>query len=75
VPQGAIVAARAGFEEREVVRVERAGVQERTSSMKEVELWVAIRRPSGTPASGGSSGDGAMSSESQEQVEQECEQR
>ncbi|KAF2447072.1 hypothetical protein P171DRAFT_384125 [Karstenula rhodostoma CBS 690.94] len=64
VPQGAIIAARAGFEERELVRVKRACARKETKAA-EVELWVAVRRPSGTPVSGGSSGDSAMSPESQ----------
>ncbi|OAG07110.1 uncharacterized protein CC84DRAFT_1204701 [Paraphaeosphaeria sporulosa] len=64
VPQGAIVAARAGFEERELVRVKQACVHKETN-VAEVELWVAIRRPSGTPVSGESLGDNAMSPESQ----------
>ncbi|KAF1977849.1 hypothetical protein BU23DRAFT_451407 [Bimuria novae-zelandiae CBS 107.79] len=56
VSQGAIIAARAGFEERELVRVPRACGDSATSSVDgpkgvEMELWVAIRHPCGTPAS------------------------
>ncbi|KAL5432562.1 hypothetical protein PMIN06_011973, partial [Paraphaeosphaeria minitans] len=47
VPQGAIVAASAGFEERELVRVKRVCVHKETKAA-EVELWVAIRRPLGS---------------------------
>ena len=66
VPQGAVIAARAGFEERELVRIERTCMRDQDAQTKEntaaeVELWVAIRRPSGSPASG----DSATSSDSQ----------
>lgn len=68
VPQGAIVAAKAGFEERELVRVKRSCVHEDTNGA-EFELWVAVRRPWGTPASGESSSNSAISSESQEHMD------
>lgn len=57
-----MIAAKAGFEECELVRVQRACVHNETSGAGgpkalEVELWVAIRRPynrDGTPVSGDS---------------------
>ncbi|KAJ4297709.1 hypothetical protein N0V90_005604 [Kalmusia sp. IMI 367209] len=66
VPQGAVIAARAGFEERELVRVKRTCVHDGCTlnggpKVADVELWVAIRRPSGTPVSG----DSASSLDSQ----------
>jgi hypothetical protein len=53
---GATLAARAGFEERELVRVKRSHIQSESTQddktkVRAVELWVAIRRPTGSPIS------------------------
>lgn len=50
---GAALAARAGFEERELVRVKRGRVHGPTGEPNagDVELWVAVRPPLGPSAS------------------------
>ncbi|KAF2464864.1 uncharacterized protein BDR25DRAFT_271082 [Lindgomyces ingoldianus] len=54
-PMGAAVAAKAGFEEQETVRIKRSTAQESVSqfgvpNVGDVELWVAIRQPSRSPS-------------------------
>ncbi|KAF2689293.1 hypothetical protein K458DRAFT_413590 [Lentithecium fluviatile CBS 122367] len=66
VPMGATLAARAGFEERELVRVKRLCMHNETGRKDEpnvgdVELWIAIRQPSSCPVSD----ESATSSDSQ----------
>ncbi|ORY00360.1 hypothetical protein BCR34DRAFT_112754 [Clohesyomyces aquaticus] len=59
-PMGAIVATKAGFEEQETIRIKGSTAQDRISPpVGDVELWVAIRRPSRSP-----SDTSSMSSES-----------
>lgn len=54
---GANIAAKAGFEDRELVRVKRSrphdeGTHKDDPGVGDVELWFAIRPPTGSPISG-----------------------
>lgn len=54
-PMGATLAAKAGFEEQEIVRIERCAAHtgqhlRNPTPINGIELWIAIRQPCQTPS-------------------------